>query len=380
MRTFQLGQDPFADTTGFDALAMPAERGSVLTLLNPKWTVVVPSPGLIKIPLAFPLGGTDPQWSSVVNTWIDMKRRDGTLDALYDHWILGKDAAKRTPRWSVVRNVFGWGQRPGSGVRSSGVRSSGFGRLTLTPSRGATGFGGSANRHRDAAMPQTIAMSADPRSDRPHSSRIRHCVPLGPGTRGPPDPGSRTPNQAAMNILEAMLAAQGGGPTRQLGQQFGLDEGQVSSALSALVPALTAGLQRNMSSPQGLEGLTAALGGGQHQRYLDDVGTLGQADTIADGNGILGHIPGSKDVSRQVASRASAQTGIGEGVLKSMLPVVAAMMMGTMSKQAAGTGGVQASLSSGGSLLGMLAPMLDSNRDGSMVDDVLGMLGRFTRS
>ena len=183
-----------------------------------------------------------------------------------------------------------------------------------------------------------------------------------------------------MNILEAMLAAQGGGTTRQLGQQFGLDEGQVSSALSALVPALSAGLQRNMSSPQGLEGLAAALGGGQHQRYVDDVGTLGQADTTADGNGILGHILGSKDVSRQVASRASAQTGIGEGVLKSMLPVVAAMMMGTMSKQAAGTGGVQASLSSGGSLLGMLAPMLDSNRDGSMVDDVLGMLGRFTRS
>jgi Na+/H+-dicarboxylate symporter len=117
MRTFPINQDPLADGAGFDAVAMPAERGSVLTLLNPKWTVVVPSPGLIKIPLAFPLGGTDPQWSSFVNTWIDMKRRDGTLDALYDHWILGKDAAKRTPRWSVVRNVFGWGQKPGSGVR-----------------------------------------------------------------------------------------------------------------------------------------------------------------------------------------------------------------------------------------------------------------------
>jgi hypothetical protein len=182
-----------------------------------------------------------------------------------------------------------------------------------------------------------------------------------------------------MNILEAMLAAQGGGTTRQLGQQFGLDESQVSSALSALVPALSAGLQRNMSSPQGLEGLAAALGGGQHQRYVDDVGTLGRADTVADGNGILGHIFGSKDVSRQVASRAAAQTGIGEGVLKNMLPVVAAMMMGTMSKQAANSGGAQASLSSGGSLIDMLAPMLDSNRDGSMVDDVIGMLGRFTR-
>jgi Na+/H+-dicarboxylate symporter/ABC-type amino acid transport substrate-binding protein len=110
MRTFLVGQDPLAEVAGFDAVAMPAERGSVLTLLNPKWTVVVPSPGLIKIPLALPLAGTDPQWPAFVNTWIDMKRRDGTLDALYDHWILGKDAEKRTPRWSVVRNVLHWGE------------------------------------------------------------------------------------------------------------------------------------------------------------------------------------------------------------------------------------------------------------------------------
>ena len=32
-----------------------------------------------------------------------------------------------------------------------------------------------------------------------------------------------------------------------------------------------------------------------------------------------------------------------------------------------------------GSLLGMLTPMLDSNRDGSIVDDVMGMLGRMGR-
>ena len=43
-------------------------------------------------------------------------------------------------------------------------------------------------------------------------------------------------------------------------------------------------------------------------------------------------------------------------------------------------GGAQASLSAGGGLLGMLAPMLDANRDGSMVNDVIGMLGRFTKS
>ncbi len=182
-----------------------------------------------------------------------------------------------------------------------------------------------------------------------------------------------------MDMLEAILNAQGGGTAQQLGQQFGLSESQVSSALSALVPALSAGFQRNMSSPQGLEGLLSALTGGQHQRYADDGSALTDPDTIADGNGILGHVFGSKDVSRQVASRAAAQTGIGENVLKNMLPVIAALMMGTMSKQVARPSGSQAGLgASGASLLGMLTPMLDSNRDGSIVDDVVGMIGRFS--
>ena len=180
-----------------------------------------------------------------------------------------------------------------------------------------------------------------------------------------------------MNILESILAAQNGGATRQLEQQFGLSQDQVSSALSALVPALAAGFNRNMSRPQGLDALISALSGGQHQRYVDDLSALGGADTVADGNGILGHIFGSKDVSRQVAARAASQTGLSESVLKSMLPIVAAMMMGSLSKQVRQPAGMQAGASSPDGLFGMLAPMLDSNRDGSVVDDVIGMIGRF---
>lgn len=189
-----------------------------------------------------------------------------------------------------------------------------------------------------------------------------------------------------MDILQAILGAQGGGATQQLGEQFGLDQSQVTAALGALVPALAAGFQNNMSTPQGLDGLTAALSGGRHQQYVEDAGMLGSADTIADGNGILGHVFGSKDVSRAVASQASAQTGIGQDVLKSMLPVVAAMMMGTMAKRvsqpqaaAAGFGGTAAGLGGGGGLLGMLTPMLDSNRDGSIIDDVAGLIGRMSQ-
>jgi Na+/H+-dicarboxylate symporter len=91
-----------------DAIALAAERGSVLTLLYPKYTVVVPEPGIVKIPLAYAVAGRDQEWAYFLNTWIELKRRDGTIDALYGHWVLGKEAGKRQPRWSIIRDVLHW--------------------------------------------------------------------------------------------------------------------------------------------------------------------------------------------------------------------------------------------------------------------------------
>ena len=174
-----------------------------------------------------------------------------------------------------------------------------------------------------------------------------------------------------MNILESILAAQNGGAVRQMGQQLGLPESQVSQVLSALVPALAGGFQRDMTRPGGLESLSNALANGQHGEYLENPTKLNEA--TVDGNGILGHILGSKDASREVANRAAAQTGLDAGILKQALPLVAALMMGAMARQ--GGGALQSGAGAGG-LLSMLTPMLDANKDGSMVDDVLGMLGK----
>jgi ABC-type amino acid transport substrate-binding protein len=92
----------------FDVIVMPAERGSVMTLLDPKYTAVVPLPDPIKVPLAYPVARHDEQWAAFLNTWIELKRRDGTIDALYRHWVLGKDAVARKPRWSIMRDVLHW--------------------------------------------------------------------------------------------------------------------------------------------------------------------------------------------------------------------------------------------------------------------------------
>jgi hypothetical protein len=180
-----------------------------------------------------------------------------------------------------------------------------------------------------------------------------------------------------MNLLETILSSQNGGAVRQLAQNFGLEPDQAASAIANLVPALSSGLMRNASTGGGLESLLGALSGGQHQRYLDDTSALGQPETVTDGNGILSHILGSKDVSRQVAQAASQQSGIGADVLKKMLPVVASMVMGALSKQGSSLGAAPQQQAGGGSdLLGMLGSFLDSNQDGSVADDVLGIIGK----
>ena len=179
-----------------------------------------------------------------------------------------------------------------------------------------------------------------------------------------------------MNILDAILNAQDGAAVPQLGRQFGLEPEQTQSALAALVPALAAGLQRNMMGG-GLEGLATALSTGGHERYVNDPGSLTDAATTADGNGILGHIFGTKDVSRQVAQRAADQTGIDATILKRMLPLVAALAMGGLSRQTTAAGAGSGAPGGPASLMAMLSPLLDQNRDGSIADDVIGMAGRF---
>ena len=171
-------------------------------------------------------------------------------------------------------------------------------------------------------------------------------------------------------ILEMLMNAGGGGAVQQLSRQFGLSEDQTQGALGQLVPAVMSGLKQNSASEGGMGALLGALTNGNHSQYLEDPELLGQQSTVAEGNGILGHIFGSKEVSRSVAGHAAEQTGIGTDIMKQMLPIVATMVMGSLSKQNAMAAGSE----SGGSFL---TSLLDQNRSGGIADDVAGLLGRF---
>ncbi|MBW2315584.1 MAG: cation:dicarboxylase symporter family transporter [Deltaproteobacteria bacterium] len=104
------GMEEFlADESGrFDGMVFVAELASAWTLLRPEFTTVVPEPPLQGVPMAYPLPLGETAWKNVVDNWIVLKRGDGTIDQLYDHWILGRTAKDPVPRWSVARDVLGW--------------------------------------------------------------------------------------------------------------------------------------------------------------------------------------------------------------------------------------------------------------------------------
>jgi len=201
-----------------------------------------------------------------------------------------------------------------------------------------------------------------------------------------------------MDILGQLLQQAGAGgdagaaPQVDVGaiaQQFGLTPDQANAAVGALLPAQLGGLKK------------AEQGGGLGS-IADIAGATSSPATDTDaGNAVLGQIFGSKDVSRSVATAASAQTGISDTIMKAMLPVVAGLVAQQVAKKMGGgmLGGIAASVvtsmiagsgasaasaapaapapaPSGGIFgsLGGLASMLDANHDGNPLDDILGMV------
>ena len=92
-----------------DAMVYAAERGSAWTLIYPDYTVAVPGGVNAQVPIAFGVPRGQEEFVSFLNSWLDLRITLGTTDRLFDYWILGHELNEVEPRWSVIRNVFGWG-------------------------------------------------------------------------------------------------------------------------------------------------------------------------------------------------------------------------------------------------------------------------------
>lgn len=134
-------------------------------------------------------------------------------------------------------------------------------------------------------------------------------------------------------LFDLINQAQNGEGMAMLARQFGLSQSQAQQAVEALLPAFSQGLKRNAADPYGIGAFMTALASGQHAQYFDNPAAAFSPQGMSAGNDLLGQLFGSKDLSRAVADQAAQATGIGQDILKQMLPAIASMLMGGMSKQ-----------------------------------------------
>lgn len=171
----------------------------------------------------------------------------------------------------------------------------------------------------------------------------------------------------------------------QLTSRLGADQGNTSKAIAAAVPLLLGALAHNASQPAGAEELHKALVRDHDGSVLDQPAAVADGAGPRDGDAILGHILGDRrEVAEQGISRAS---GLDLAKVGPLLAMLAPLVMGALGRTRAQEGldpnGLSQVLSSERDELGTRAPgmlgvvgkLLDRNQDGSVLDDVSGMLG-----
>ncbi len=194
-----------------------------------------------------------------------------------------------------------------------------------------------------------------------------------------------------MNLSDLLSGALGQGIINDVSSQLGMSKSEASSAIGVAVPAILAGLTKNTQTAKGAESLNNALESKHDGSLLDNLSSMLQnksSEVQQDGNGILDHIFGANKAALEKGVAAKSGLSIQKvGPLLSMLAPIVMAYVGKQkrqSKTSAGglgdlLGGLLGSASpatskktAGGGLMGMVTGMLDKNKDGNIVDDILG--------
>ncbi|MDO5665661.1 MAG: DUF937 domain-containing protein [Bacteroidia bacterium] len=194
-----------------------------------------------------------------------------------------------------------------------------------------------------------------------------------------------------MDLSELLNGPIGQTVINNVANQLGMDERQAASAVSVALPAILGGMQRNVQSQQGAQNLNNALNDARHDgSLLENLGSLlgGNSQAISqDGGKILGHIFGNNKSALEQG--ISQKTGISLQKIGPLLALLAPIVMAYLGKEKRQTntnagglgdllggllGGGQPQKQRGGGLMGMIGGLLDKNKDGNVLDDILGMI------
>ena len=188
--------------------------------------------------------------------------------------------------------------------------------------------------------------------------------------------------------LEALLGLLQGQDLGQLAEQVGGNEGQVKNGIMAALPAMLTALSKNTGTEKGAQELNNALETKHDGSILNNLsGYLSNPD-LKDGAGILNHVFGSQ--TSNVANAVSQSSGLDSNGSMKMLQMLAPVLMGMLGQQkkqnnldAEGIGNLTSMLASSfgseagaSGIMEAVTNLLDANKDGNVMDDIMGMVGK----
>lgn len=186
------------------------------------------------------------------------------------------------------------------------------------------------------------------------------------------------------DLMQSIAAQLSGAPMAQLSSQLGTDSRTTQNAVQAALPLLLGALAKNSASSGGADALAGALDRDHDGSVLDDLAGFLGGGASSDGAAILGHVLGAREPA--VEAGIGKATGLQTGQTAQLLQMLAPIVLGYLGRQKR-----QQGMSSGmlGELLGAqssraqaqhpalsaLTSLLDKDDDGSIVDELGGMLG-----
>tara|TARA_R100000935_G_scaffold42923_1_gene65302 strand:- start:123574 stop:124203 length:630 start_codon:yes stop_codon:yes gene_type:complete len=163
---------------------------------------------------------------------------------------------------------------------------------------------------------------------------------------------------------------------------------KTASVVSMAMPLLMGAMKRNANSQEGAQGLMNALNNKHDGSLLDNLGGFFgggvNEDAKQDGLGILGHVLGGSQ--NNVVGALSNKSGMDTDSVMKVLTVVAPIVLGYLGKQKkqqnvsseSGIGSLLGGLMGGGNeepkQQSLIESILDGDNDGSVIDDIAGMV------
>lgn len=193
-----------------------------------------------------------------------------------------------------------------------------------------------------------------------------------------------------MVSLENLLGQQQGTDTaNQIGQMIGANPTATNSAIQLALPMIINSLANNAAQPQGAENLANTLDKNQHGGILDNLGGFLNSSSAAssDGIGILGHIFGQRQgaAAQQISKNSGLDMGQVAQILIVLAPIVMAYLGRQKQQQGLDAGGLSDMLGQqqqqiqapDNSILGKIMGYMDSDKDGSSMDDLAGLAANY---